>query len=167
MRRLMSLLSRRIDARAAALAGVASVVAYTATMDLDRKLTGSKMDDLVLLGRPLVPKRPRLARPVGAAVHLVNGAGLGLTYAALVHDRFPGPAWLRGMVFLTVENTALYPLTALMTAHHPAVADGQLDSYWSWPAYLESTPPHLVYGAIIGPLYERLRRRSAGRNGRA
>jgi hypothetical protein len=163
----ISMLPRRIDARAAALAGVASVVAYTATMDLGRKLTGSKMDDLVLLGRPLVPNRPGLARPVGAAVHLANGAGLGILYAALVHDRFPGPAWLRGMVFLALENTALYPLTALMPAHHPAVADGQLDSYWSWPAYLESTPPHLVYGALVGPLYDRLRRRPDGRSGRA
>ncbi len=150
---------RRVDLRAAGIAGVVSVVAYAATMDLDRKLTGSKIDDLVLLGRPLVPRRPDLARRVGMAVHLANGVAIGVAYAALAHEHLPGPSWARGMLFLTAENTVLYPLTALMTARHPAVRDGQLDPYWTWPAYLESTPPHLVYGALVGPLYERLRRR--------
>jgi len=150
---------RRVDVRAAAVAGVISVVAYAATMDLNRKLTGSRVDDLVLLGRPLVPRRPDLARRVGAAIHLANGAAIGVAYAALGHERLPGPSWLRGMLFLTAENTLLYPLTALLTNRHPAVADGQLDPYWTWPAYLESTPPHLVYGALVGPLYDRLRGR--------
>ena len=40
---------------------------------------------------------------------------------------------------------------------HPAIRDGQLDDYWSLPAFVESLPPHLVYGAIVGPLYERFR----------
>ena len=150
-------LLRRMDPRAAAVSGVISVVAYTATMALDRRLTGSRIDDLVLLGRPLVPERPDLARRVGLVLHLANGAVIGLAYAAIAHDRLPGPPWVRGATALMIENTALYPLMKAGRDYHPAMRDGQLDDYWTWPAFAESIPPHLIYGVLVGPLYERLR----------
>ncbi|MGI8642731.1 MAG: hypothetical protein ACR2LS_01250 [Thermomicrobiales bacterium] len=149
---------RRPDIGAAILAGLIASLAYAATMELDRKVTKSKVDDLVLVGRPFVPDRPDLARPVGLAVHLANGTALALAYAVLAHDRWPGPAWLRGALFLNLENLALYPIM-LFSNHHPAVKDGQMDNYWTWPAFAESLPPHTVYGLLIGPLYERLRGR--------
>ncbi|HEV2528449.1 MAG TPA: DUF6789 family protein [Thermomicrobiales bacterium] len=151
---------RQTDLRAAAISGIVSVVAYTATMEMDRRLTGSRIDDLVLLGRPLVPDRPHLARRVGAIVHLANGAAIGIAYAALAHDRLPGPPWLRGATAVMVENSALYPLMRIGRNVHPAMRDGQLDDYWTWPAFVESIPPHVVYGLLVGPLYERLRHRS-------
>ncbi len=150
-------LAPQLDAGAAARAGVISVAAYTAVMELDRKLTGSRIDDLVLLGRPVVPNRPDLARPVGAALHLLNGAAIGLAYATLAHDRLPGPGWLRGVTALMVENLVLYPAMLPLRTVHPAMRDGQLDDYWNWPAFVESLPPHLTFGAMIGPLYERFR----------
>lgn len=125
-------------------------------MELDRKLTKSKVDDLVLVGRPFVPNRPDLARPVGLVVHLANGTALALAYSALAHDRWPGPAWLRGVIFLNLENLALYPVM-YFSSHHPAVKDGQMDNYWTRDAFVESLPPHIVYGLLIGPLYERFR----------
>lgn len=143
---------------AACAAGAVASLAYAATMELDRTLTKSRVDDLILVGRPFVPDRPELARPVGLLVHLANGTALALAYAAIAHERFPGPAWLRGLLFLNLENLALYPIMRL-TDHHPAVKDGQLDHYWSWKAFAESLPPHAVYGLIVGPLYERLRTR--------
>lgn len=152
----------RLDTRAAAGAGVISVVAYTAVMEFDRWLTGSRVDDLILLGRPLVPGRPELARPVGAALHLANGVVIGTAYAALAHDRLPGPPWVRGVTALMIENLLLYPLAIPERKVHPAIRDGQLDDYWTWPAFAESLPPHLIYGALIGPLYERFR---TGRTG--
>ncbi len=149
----------RLDLRAAAISGLVSVAAYTAVMELDRRLTGSRVDDLVLLGRPAVPDRPDLARPVGALIHTANGAVIGTAYAALAHDLLPGPPWLRGATALMIENAALYPVMRLARDYHPAIRDGQLDDYWTWPAFAESIPPHLVFGLIVGPLYERLRRR--------
>lgn len=147
---------RHLNPRAAIAAGFVASLAYAATMELDRKQTKSKVDDLVLVGRPFVPSRPDLARPVGLVVHLANGTALALAYAALAHDRWPGPAWLRGALFLNLENLALYPVM-YFSDHHPAVKDGQMDNYWTLPAFAESLPPHTVYGLLIGPLYERLR----------
>ena len=149
--------TRGLDVGAAARAGVVSVIAYTAVMEIDRRITGSRIDDLILLGRPAVPGRPDLARRVGAGVHLVNGAVIGLAYAAVAHDRLPGPPWLRGATALMIENLALYPMMLPLRTLHPAIRDGQLDDYWSLPAFVESLPPHLVYGLLVGPLYERLR----------
>lgn len=143
---------------AACAAGVVASLAYAGAMALDRKLAKSRVDDLILVGRPFVPNRPDLARPVGLLVHLANGTALALVYAAIAHERFPGPVWLRGLLFLNLENLALYPIMLLST-HHPAVKDGQLDNYWSQSAFVQSLPPHAVYGLIVGPLYERIRTR--------
>ncbi len=157
VRGLARSLFRDVDTGAAVRAGVISVVAYTVVMETDRRITGSRIDDLILLGRPAVPNRPDLARPVGAVLHLVNGAVIGLGYAALARDRLPGPVWLRGVAALMIENLSLYPLMSIARHVHPAMRDGQIDDYWTWPAFVESLPPHLVYGALIGPLYERFR----------
>lgn len=161
LRALVRTVSPHLNPGAAARAGIVSVVAYTAVMELDRKLTGSRVDDLILLGRPVVPNRPDLARPVGAGVHLVNGATIGIAYATLAHDRLPMPVWLRGVTALMVENLMLYPAMRPLRTVHPAMRDGQLDDYWTWPAFIESLPPHLVYGVMIGPLYDHFR---AGRS---
>jgi hypothetical protein len=146
----------KIDLRAAAAAGASAGIAYLAMMEVDNRLTGQKLDDLLILGRPFV-EDPSRARKLGVAIHLANAATLGVVYAAFMHDRLPGPAWLRGVIFGNVENTTLYPL-ALLEQAHPAVRAGEVDRYWTVPAYLQSIPRHVAYGAVLGWLYERLRR---------
>ena len=143
------------DLRAAALAGVVAAAAYAAAMEADLRLTGHRTDDLKLIGRPLV-RNPTRAKPIGALIHALNGAILGVLYARSVRHRLPGPPWLRGVVFASIENAALYPL--LRFEHlHPGIRDAQLDRYWHRTAFLQSIPRHLAYGAVLGALYERLR----------
>ena len=149
-----------IDIGAAALAGAAAGVAYVATMELDNRLTGQRLDDLALLGRPFV-RRPAAARWVGAAIHLGNAVSLAAVYAAIGHDRLPGPPWWRGTVFANVENTLLYPLAALED-RHPGIRGGEIDRYWTLPAYVQSVPRHVAYGVVLGTVYERLRRTTPG-----
>jgi len=149
---------RPVDRRAAAIAGAAAGIAYAVTMEIDNRLTGQRSDDFLLLGRPFAAETTR-ARRIGAAIHLGNAAALGLVYAALVRDHLPGPPWFRGVVYGNVENTVLYPLAAL-DRFHPAVREGEIDRYWTVAAYLQSVPRHVAYGAVLGILYERLRRRS-------
>ena len=145
------------DLRAVSLAGAAAGVAYVAAMEVDLRLVGHNADDLVLLGRPLVGKRRGWARLAGVPVHFVNAVGLALAYAVAAHRRLPGPPWLRGIVFASVENALLYPLT-ILEDRHPGIRDGQLDRYWTWTAFLQSVPRHVAYGAVLGFVYERLRR---------
>ncbi len=145
-----------VDPRAAALAGLAAGAAFVAVLEADLRLTGRNVDDLIFLGRPLV-RDPRWAKHAGLAIHAANSVALGALYAHLAHDRLAGPPWWRGVLFANVENGLLYPLT-VFDRLHPAVRDGQLDRYWSWSAFLQSVPRHVAYGAVVGALYERLRR---------
>ena len=69
----------------------------------------------------------------------------------------PGPAWLKGVIFANVENVILYPIT-LFEDIHPAIRTGQVDRYFTWPAFWQSVPRHIAYGAVLGVLYERLGR---------
>lgn len=145
-----------IDLPAAAIAGLAGGAAFVAVLEADLRLTGRNVDDLLFLGRPLA-RDPSRARRLGLAIHAANSVLLGVLYARLAHDRLPGPPWWRGVVFANVENALLYPLTAFED-RHPAIRDGQLDRYFSWPAFAQSTPRHVAYGAVVGLLYARLRR---------
>lgn len=147
---------RRADIPSAVIAGIAAGIAFLATMVVDLRLTGRNVDDRILLGRPLV-REPKMAKGVGTVVHFTNSAAFGFLYA-LICDRLPGPPWLKGTIFFNVENVALYPITAL-DRHHPAIKDGTLDRYWTWSAFLQSIPRHIAFGAVLGVLYDRLRRR--------
>ncbi len=146
-----------VDVRAAAIAGLAAGAVYIVTQEIDNRLTGQNNDDLKLLGRLLV-KGPEHAKLAGVLPHVVNSANLGIAYAALAHDRLPGPPWFRGALFATVENTVLYPI-ALLEDKHPGIRNGEIDRYLTLKAYLQSIPRHLTYGAVVGTLYERLRHR--------
>lgn len=145
----------RVDPRAATVAGLAGGAAFVLTLEAELRLGGRNLDDLLLLGR-LVAREPGRARAVGLAAHLANSVGLALLYARF-HDRLPGPPWWRGVLFANVENTLIYPLTALDQLH-PAIRDGELDRYFSWASYLQSAPRHVVYGAVVGALYDHVRR---------
>ena len=156
MERARSVLGR-VDGRAAVVAGLAAGAAFVATMEADIKLTGRNVDDRILLGRPLVKNRES-AKKVGTLVHGINSLGFALLYAA-VCDHIPGPPWWKGTLFFNAENVMLYPITAAFGRRHPAIRDGQLPSYWTWPAFVQSIPRHIAFGAVLGILYDRLRRR--------
>jgi hypothetical protein len=148
-------------AGAGALAGVAASVAYAIEQEIDLRLFQHNADDLVLLGRLVVSEQDHgTVRLVGLGVHLLNGAVAGAVYGALVRDRLRGSGWLRGTVFATAENVALYPL-ALMENMHPAIRSGELASYRTMAAFLQSVVRHVTFGVVLGALDDVMRKRKA------
>jgi hypothetical protein len=143
-----------VDAKALVVSGLAAGAVFVAVLEVDLRLTGRNVDDLVMLGRPFVTDARR-ARTVGAVIHAVNSVGLAAIYA-LVEPRLPGPPWWKGVFFANIENLTLYPIT-YFEDHHPAVRDGLVDRYFTWPAFWQSVPRHVAYGAVLGTLYDRLR----------
>ena len=141
---------RAPDPKAVAVSGLAAGLAFVAVLEADLRLTGRNVDDLIVLGRPLA-KDPKNARPVGLAIHAVNSLALASLYAVF-EKRLPGPPWLKGIVFANVENLILYPVT-ILEDKHPAIRDGQVDRYFNWPAFWQSVPRHIVYGAVLGSVY--------------
>jgi hypothetical protein len=144
---------RKPDVKAVAISGLAAGAAFMAVLEADLRVTGRNVDDLIVLGRPLV-KDPKNARTVGVAIHALNSLALASLYAA-IENRIPGPPWLKGILFANVENAILYPITVLED-HHPAIRDGQVDRYFNWPAFWQSVPRHVAYGVVVGSLYDRI-----------
>lgn len=146
--------TRSLDVKAAAVSGIAAGAAYLVVLEVDLRLTGRHIDDLTVLGRPFVAD-PRRARIVGVVIHAINSLGLAALYAVL-ERRIPGRSWLKGVVFANVENLILYPIT-VFEDRHPAVRDGLVDRYFTWPAFWQSVPRHIVFGAVLGAIHDRLR----------
>ena len=148
----------RIDPKAVLVSGLAAGAAFVAVLEADLRLTGRNVDDLMILGRPFVAD-PTKARTIGGAIHSVNSLALAGLYAVL-ERRIPGPSWLKGVVFASVENAILYPITRFEDIH-PAIRTGLVDRYHNWPAFWQSVPRHVAFGAVLGVLYDRLRRTDA------
>ena len=144
---------RQLDVKAVAVSGLAAGAAFVAVLEADLRLTGRNVDDLMILGRPFVAD-PTKARAIGGAIHAVNSLALASLYATL-EPLIPGPAWLKGVVFANVANGILYPVTRFEDIH-PAIRTGQVDRYYNWPAFWQSVPRHIAFGAVLGVLYDRL-----------
>lgn len=144
---------RELDSKAVIVSGLAAGAAFAAVLEADLRLTGRKVDDLIVLGRPFV-KDPSRARVAGVAIHAVNSVALAGLYAML-EQQISGPPWFKGVLFANVENVLLYPIT-VFEDKHPAIRDGQVDRYFNWPAFWQSVPRHVAYGAVLGILYHRL-----------
>jgi hypothetical protein len=110
-----------------------------------------------LLGR-LVTSDDDLIRPIGLAMHLLNGALLGAVYGLVAHDRLPGPPLSRGLLFTMAETVGLYPLAALENLH-PGIREGRLEPYTTPVAFAQQVVRHVAYGAALGPVTDRLLRR--------
>ena len=130
--------------------GLLAGTAYLAAQAIDRKVTGNRLDDTVLLGA-LAPAPDSLVRPAGVAMHLGNSIVASAAYELVARERLAGTGWWRGTVFIMIENLALYPL-ALLERHHPAIRDGRLDSYRSRTAFGQQTWRHLAFGVTLGAL---------------
>src|SRR3954451_24537029 len=103
-----------------ALAGGLAAGVWAAQQPLDKRLFGFEYDDTELLGK-LVTRGPAWA-PVGAVMHVANGAAFGALYANLA-PRLPLPSWARGAAAALAEHVSTWPLTALADSVHPARGD--------------------------------------------
>lgn len=120
-------------------------------MPLDKWLTGSRYDDVELLGMAVTQRRAWL--PLGLVVHALNGIAFGLAYAYLAERRLAGPGWLRGLLAAEAENVAVACLTPLVDRWHPAVRDGRTGKTATPIALLQATWRHGVFGAALGAVY--------------
>ncbi len=147
--------SRLADLAFGALAGIPAGLAYLAAEWIDNRISRRRLFDMQLLGRPFV-RSPRKANILGVLIHFGNSMILGALYALVAEKRLPGPALAKSSIFVSIENTVLYPALAL-ERFHPARKNDQMGSYWSLRSYLWTMPRHFAYGAVLGPLYARLR----------
>jgi hypothetical protein len=135
-----------------ALAGAAGAVAWAIVQPLDKRIGGSRYDDVELLGKAITrgPAWPA----VGLAMHVGNGAAFGATYA-LAAPRLPGPPYIRGLGAAMAENFGLWPLVRLTDRFHPARRELERLS-GNRRALAQATWRHAIFGVVLGAVEARL-----------
>jgi hypothetical protein len=141
-----------IDAPRLTLAGLAASVAYLIANEIDVRVANYPQRDLMLQGR-MLPGVGRAWPLLGLLMHTGFGLSLAVIYATVVRDRLPGPYWLRGVIWLNVENLLLWPLTLRLDRQHPAVLDGSMPPLANWRCFGQAVFRHTVFGAVLGWLY--------------
>ena len=139
------------------IAGAVATALMTLEQPLDKRLFDSKYDDVEILGKLVT--RGDAWRPIGWALHVQNGALLGVTYARL-KPFLPGPAVLRGLLAGLIEHVATWPMVALVDRYHPA--RNELPKLAAnRRAFGQATIRHAVFGIVLGLLEDALNARRA------
>jgi len=134
----------------AALAGAAAATLWGLLEPLDRRALRCDYSDIALLGKAVT--RGRGWRPIGFALHAVNGAAFGLGYHALRRCTGLPPQRLALGLALT-EHVALYPLAGLVDRFHPARGEPGVPPLLTNPrAFAQATARHVVFGVALGRL---------------
>jgi hypothetical protein len=137
-----------------AAAGAAAATVWALQQPLDKRVFGSRYDDVELLGK-LVTRGPGW-RPVGLAMHAANGAAFGATFA-LARPHLPGPPLAQALTAAMAENFGFWPLGAVIDRFHPARR--KLEPLTgNRRALAQATWRHLVFGIALGVLEPRLNR---------
>src|SRR4051794_4739001 len=123
-------------------AGAAAAAVWAAQEPLDMRVFGVDYSDPELLAKPVGG-----SRAAGVVIHLANGATFGVVYS-LVARRIPGPGVAKGAAAGMAEHLATWPLTRFL----PGVKLwGNRRAFW------QGVWRHLLFGAVLGALEERLR----------
>ena len=135
-----------------ALAGAAAAAAWAAQQPLDKRVFGSRYDDVELLGK-LVTRGP--AWPAaGLGLHVANGAMFGAVYALAgrsCRGRRSWPAWPRAWPSTSASGRSASWSTATT---RPATSSSRLRG--NRRAFAQATWRHFLFGVVLAEFERRL-----------
>lgn len=141
-----------VDVPRAVGAGLAAGSAYLAATWADSKLSSHPFNDLKLVGQMVTTRSPWWQLQ-GLAGHYGFSVVMALLYARYGRVLLPGPGWLKGVLFLMLENVALYPLGLLIDRYHAGVKAGELAPMMTWKTFWGQVVRHVAFGAVLGMVY--------------
>lgn len=134
----------------AAVAGAVAATAWSALEPLDQRLFRCDYSDVALLGKTFT--RGRGWRPLGLALHAVNGAIFGLAYHE-ARRRVPIEPRRLALGMALAEHVALYPLAYFVDRYHPARGEEGVPPLLTNPrAFGQATARHALFGVLLGRL---------------
>ena len=142
-----------MNTRRALVAGMAAGTAFLAATLADSRLSSYPYNDLKLVGQMFTTRSPWW-QALGLAGHYGLSVVVALAYARWAYRQLPGPGWLRGFIFLQMENLALYPLAAISDRFHAGMRAGQLPPLLAWKSFWGQFWRHVAFGLVLGALYE-------------
>ncbi len=136
--------------RRAALAGAAAATVWGVLEPVDMRLFRSDYSDVAVLGKAVT--RGRRWRPIGFAVHAVNGAAFGLAFD-VVRRRTGLPKRPLALGAALGEHAVLYPLSYFVDRYHPARGEPGVPPILRSPrAFAQASARHALFGYLLGRL---------------
>jgi hypothetical protein len=131
-----------------AVAGAIAATTWGLLEPIDRGLFRNDYSDIALLGKTFTRTH---WRPVGFAVHALNGAIFGIAVDQVCR-RTEWPARRLAIAAATIEHLTLFPLGGLVDRYHPARGEPGVVGVFSARAFGQATLRHLVFGLVLGAL---------------
>jgi hypothetical protein len=124
-----------------AAAGAAAAAVWAAQEPLDMRVFGVPYSDPELLAKPIGG-----SRAAGIPLHLANGAVFGAVYALVAH-RLPGHGAAKGAAAGMTEHLATWPVMRVLP---------DVNLWGNHRAFAQAVWRHLLFGAVLGALEQRL-----------
>ena len=135
-----------------AAAGALAATAWALQQPLDKRVFGTRYDDVELLGKMVT--RGRAWPAAGYAMHAGNGAMFGAAYA-VARGAIPVPAVAGALGAAMAENFGFWPLGRLIDRHHPARRELE-PLRGNRRALAAATWRHALFGIALGLMERRL-----------
>ena len=130
-------------------AGAVSAVVWGLVEPIDQRLLRWDYSDVAVLGKAFT--RGSAWRPLGFALHALNGAVFGLAYHEVAR-RVPRNPRRLAIELALLEHLALFPTGYFVDRYHPARGTQGVARMLSAPAFAQATVRHAVFGFVLGRL---------------
>jgi hypothetical protein len=130
-------------------AGAAAALVWAALEPLDRRLFRHDYSDVAVLGKAFT--RGPAWRPLGVALHALNGAIFGAVYYEISRRVSRDPRRL-ALDLALLEHLTLFPTGRLVDRFHPARGEPGVERLFSLPAFGQATIRHALFGKLLGAL---------------
>jgi hypothetical protein len=130
-------------------AGAAAALVWAALEPLDRRLFRHDYSDVAVLGKAFT--RGPAWRPLGVALHALNGAIFGAVYYEIARRVSRDPRRL-ALDLALLEHLTLFPTGRLVDRYHPARGEPGVERLFSLPAFGQATIRHALFGKLLGAL---------------
>ena len=128
---------------------MAGTLVWAALEPLDRRIFRHDYSDVAVLGKAFT--RGPGWRPLGLAIHALNGAIFGLAYCELA-ERLRGDRRRLAPRLALIEHMALFPTGYLVDRFHPARGEPGVEKLFSLRAFGQATFRHALFGLVLGRL---------------
>jgi hypothetical protein len=131
--------------------GVGSVAAlvWGALEPIDRRLFRHDYSDIAVLGKAFT--RGPGWRPLGFAIHALNGAIFGLAYYEIARRVSKDPRRL-ALELALLEHLTLFPTGHIVDRIHPARGQPGVVKLLHPRAFGQATVRHVLFGVLLGRL---------------
>jgi hypothetical protein len=130
-------------------AGAVATIVWGLLEPIDQRLLRWDYSDVAVLGKAFT--RGPAWRPLGFALHALNGALFGLAYHEVARRVQRDPRRL-ALELALLEHVALFPTGYFVDRYHPARGEPGVARLLSPRAFGQATIRHAIFGAVLGKL---------------